>query len=182
MTLWPSLPGRTEARVAATRDVLVAATLEQTLAIVRQIELLEPLERKARTVAVRPSGPTDGSYTITGRIARLVPWLGAFSYAQHEAGWHSEDLHARADGWQVSGGFLVSRVDDRTTRVMHYEDYVLPPRLAPLRPLFAAYVWRSQVGEMRDLASLVHARVCPEEGREALPSRRETARLCNIEP
>lgn len=98
MRLRTALPGPEEARVAAVRDVLVYAPLEQTLAIVREIELLEPLERKARTVAVHPSGPTDGWYTITGRIARLVPWRGDFAYTQHEAGWHSEDLHARADG------------------------------------------------------------------------------------
>lgn len=169
MRLRPALPGPEQARVAAVRDVLVCAPLDQTLTIVRDIERLEPLERKARTVAVHPSGPTDGWYTITGRIARLVPWRGDFSYTQHEAGWHSEDLLARADGWQVSGGFLVSRVDDRTTRVTHYEDYVLPPRLARLRPLFAVYVRRSQVGEMRDLASLVHAHLRPGNGREALP-------------
>ncbi len=137
--------------------MLVAAPLPQTLAIVREIELLEPLERKARTVTVHPATPEAGWYSVTGRIARLVLWRGDFSYVQHDAGWHSEDLDVRRDGWRVSGGFLVSRVDDRITRVTHYEDYVLPPSLARLRPLFAAYVRRSQVGEMRDLATLVHA-------------------------
>jgi len=35
---------------------------------------------------------------------------------------------------------------------------VLPARLAWLRPLLSLYIRRSQVGEMRDLAALVHAR------------------------
>lgn len=153
------LPGRVdEARVSAVRDVLVSAPLADALAIVRDIELLEPLERKASTIAVHPQGPDSGWYALTGRLARLVPWSGEFSYQQHESGWHSEDLAAREDGWQISGGFLVSRVDDRTTRVTHYEDYVLPPRLARLRPLLSLYIRRSQVGEMRDLAALVHSR------------------------
>lgn len=41
--------------MSASRDVLVAAPLPQALAIVREIELLEPLERKARTVTVHPA-------------------------------------------------------------------------------------------------------------------------------
>ena len=32
---------------------------------------------------------------------------------------------------RISGGFLVSRIDDTTCRVTHYEDDTLPPRLAP---------------------------------------------------
>ena len=42
-------------------------------------------------------------------------WEGDFSYVQHAHGWHSEDLRPRADGWRISGGFLVSRIDDRFT-------------------------------------------------------------------
>ncbi len=83
------LPGRSDARIAAARDVLVAAPLERTLALVRDIELLEPLERKARSVAVHPQGPDSGWYEITGSLARLVPWTGEFFYTQHESGWHS---------------------------------------------------------------------------------------------
>ncbi len=37
----------------------------------------------------------------------------------------------------------------------HYEDYSVPVRWRRLRPLLAAYMRRSQVGEMRDLAALV---------------------------
>lgn len=144
-------------RVSAVRDIVVARPLEPTLAMVRDIELLEPLERKARSVEVHPQGPGDGWYRITGRLARLVPWTGDFSYHQHDSGWHSEVLGERADGWQISGGFLVSRVDAGRTRVVHYEDYVLPPRLARLAPLLRLYMRRSQVGEMRDLARLLEA-------------------------
>ena len=85
----------------------------------------------------------------------MLPWEGRFSYDQHDNGWHSEDLSPRRDGWRISGGFLVSRIDDATCRVTHYEDYSVPVRWRRLRPLLAAYMRRSQVGEMRDLAVLV---------------------------
>lgn len=145
------------ARVSAVRDVVIPQPVEAVLPLVRDIELLEPLERKARAVSVHPIDDQHGWYHIDGLLFGRTPWQGDFSYQQHECGWHSEDLHPRDDGWSISGGFLVSRVDDASCRVTHYEDYVLPDRLARLRPLFSAYMKRSQVGEMRDLARLLAA-------------------------
>lgn len=142
-------------RVSAVRNVVIELPADQVLEVVRDIALLEPLERKARHVEIYPETATSGAYRIVGRLFRVLPWEGRFSYDQHESGWHSEDLRPRRDGWRISGGFLVSRIDDATCRVTHYEDYSVPVRWRRLRPLLAAYMWRSQVGEMRDLAVLV---------------------------
>jgi len=149
-------------RISAVRDVVVPLPSEDVLTVVRDIELLEPLERKARQVDVHPTGPGRGWYHIVGKLFRVKSWEGDFSYEQHENGWHSEDLHPRVDGWRISGGFLVSRIDNTTCRVTHYEDYTVPHRLRrlrPLRPLLAAYMRRSQVGEMRDLRTLLERTV-----------------------
>ena len=142
-------------RISAVRDVVIALPSAEVLAVVRDIALLEPLERKARHVEIHPTGPDRGWYRIVGKLFGVKAWDGDFSYVQHENGWHSEDLRPRDDGWRISGGFLVSRVDETTCRVTHYEDYSLPARLRRLRPVLAAYMRRSQVGEMRDLAALV---------------------------
>ncbi len=142
-------------RISAVRDVVIPLPCEQVLAVVRNIELLEKVERKARHATVHPTGPDVGWYRVVGKLFRLKSWVGDFTYEQHAHGWHSEDLHPRPDGWGVSGGFLVSRVDATNSRVTHYEDYIIPNRLRPLRLLLCLYMRRSQVGEMRDLASLV---------------------------
>lgn len=142
-------------RVSAVRDVVLPHSSQQVLAVIRDIELLEPLERKARSVEVHPVDGAHGSYRIVGKLFRVRAWEGEFSYEQHPSGWHSEDLHPRTDGWRISGGFLVSRIDDATCRVTHYEDYSLPERLRRWRPMLAWYMRRSQVGEMRDLIALV---------------------------
>lgn len=146
---------RDAVRVSAVRDIVLPYSSDKVLVVLRDIELLEPLERKARSVEVHPVDASHGWYRIVGKLFRVRAWEGDFSYEQHESGWHSEDLHPRLDGWRISGGFLVSRVDDSTCRVTHYEDYLLPPRLHRWRAVFSLYMRRSQVGEMRDLAELV---------------------------
>ena len=145
----------TPMRVSAVRDIILPHSSQEVLAIIRDIELLEPLERKARSVEVHPVDDTHGSYRIVGKLFRVRAWEGEFSYEQHPSGWHSEDLHLRPDGWRISGGFLVSRIDDSTCRVTHYEDYSLPNSLRRWRPLLSWYMRRSQIGEMRDLTVLV---------------------------
>ncbi len=96
-------------RVSAVRDVVIELPTAQVLEVVRDIALLEPLERKARHVEIYPETATSGAYRIVGKLFRVLPWEGRFSYDQHESGWHSEDLSPRSDGWRISGGFLVSR-------------------------------------------------------------------------
>ncbi|GAC1595603.1 MAG: hypothetical protein NVS3B21_18790 [Acidimicrobiales bacterium] len=142
-------------RVSAVRDVVVPLPFDEVLASIRDIELLEPLERKARHVEIHPTSPDAGWSRSVGTLFRVKAWEGNFRYQQHGNGWHSEDLAEREDGWRISGGFLVSRIDDVTCRVTHYEDYLVPPRLRPLRVLLNLYMRRSQIGEMRDLGALL---------------------------
>ena len=123
------MKGTSFPRVSAVRSVVIDRPMQQTLELVRDIELLEPLERKARAVEVHPDSSTSGWYRIHGRLMRLVPWTGDFSFAQSQNGWHSADLHRRSDGWRISGGFVVTPVDQDSCRVTHYEDYVPPGRL-----------------------------------------------------
>jgi len=141
--------------VSAVRDVVLPHSSQQVLAVIRDIELLEPLERKARSVEVHPVDDTHGWYQIVGKLFRVRAWEGDFSYEQHPFGVALRGLHPRTDGWRISGGFLVSRIDDATCRVTHYEDYSLPERMRRWRPLLAWYMRRSQIGEMRDLSVLV---------------------------
>lgn len=72
---------------------------------------------------------------------------------------HSADLHPREDGWRISGGFVVTPIDEHGCRVTHYEDDVPPGHLRWLRAFLVAYLRRSQVGEMRDLKQLVESRL-----------------------
>jgi uncharacterized membrane protein len=155
-----SVSERRRARhVSAVRSVVIERPMEQTLELVRDIELLEPLERKARSVEVHPQGPGHGWYRIHGRLASIVPWTGDFSFTHSDCGWHSADLHPREDGWRISGGFVVTPIDEHSCRVTHYEDYGVPDHLRWLyRPLIA-YMRLSQVGEMRDLKRLVESRL-----------------------
>lgn len=143
------------AHVGAVRSVLVRRSAERTLEIVRDIELLEPLERKARSVEVHPETDLTGWYRIVGRLARVVPWEGVFSFRQHDVGWHSTDLVRRPDGWQICGGFVVTPINEQLCRVIHYEDYELPERMTWMRWPLRFYMRASQVGELRDLVRLI---------------------------
>ena len=155
------LPG---VRISAVRDVVIPRPLPEVLTVIRDIGLLEPLERKARHVEIHRTTPDAGWYHIVGKLFRVKPWEGNFRYEQHSNGWHSEDLSEREDGWRISGGFLVSRIDDATSRVTHYEDYTVPERLRHFRTLLKIYMRRSQIGEMRDLSALVQRTVAASAG------------------
>lgn len=150
---------RSDNAISAVRDVVVHRPLAETLALVRDITLLEPFERKVEHAVVRPIDEFSGTYHIEGKVMGVYRWDGEFSYEQHAAGWHSEQIGVRDDGWQISGGFLVSRVDDQRTRITHYEDYTLPAGLRLFRRVFEMYMRMSQRGEMRDLKQLVEQTV-----------------------
>lgn len=115
------------------RSVVIDRPMDQTLELVRDIELLEPLERKARAVEVHPEDSRSGWYRIHGRLVGIFAWAGDFSFSHSENGWHSADLHPREDGWRISGGFVVTPIDEQSCRVTHYEDYV-PPRAPAAAP------------------------------------------------
>jgi len=73
-------------RVSAVRDVVLPHSSQEVLAVIRDIELLEPLERKARSVEVHPVDDTHGWYHIVGKLFRVRAWEGEFSYEQHPSG------------------------------------------------------------------------------------------------
>lgn len=141
----------------AVRSVYIHRSAEATLGVVRDINLLGPLERKVEEVEVHPEDAQGGWYHLRGRVARLVPWTGDFLYTQHDVGWHSWDRRERADGWRIDGGFVVTPIDDHMCRVTHYEDYGLPHRQRWLRWPLTAYMRLTQIGEMRDLVRTVEA-------------------------
>lgn len=115
---------------------------------------MEPLERKVDHAEVRPDTDTTGTYHVVGRLMGVFRSDGEFRYEQHANGWHSESLHPRTDGWRISGGFLVSRVDDQRSRITHCEDYVMPDKLRRFRRPMQTYMKFSQRSEMRGLKKL----------------------------
>ena len=53
-------------RISAVRDVVIPLGIDDVLAVVRDIALLEPLERKARSVQIYPLDAEHGWYRIVG--------------------------------------------------------------------------------------------------------------------
>jgi hypothetical protein len=161
----PQLRARTQPRtgwtgrlceVSAERSVDLPCPAEHALVHVWNIKNVEVCERKADRVTVTPETASTGRYVIRGRIFGVVPWDGQFRYVLHEAGFHSEDAVRRRGGLQVNGGFTV-QAHGTGSRVWHYERYLLPWPVAPLKPFVAAYVRWTQRREMRDLARLISA-------------------------
>jgi hypothetical protein len=63
----------------------------------------------------------------------------------------------------VNGGFT-AQPDGERTRIWHYERYLLPWPVAPLKPLVTAYVRWTQRREMRDFAALIERNQSPAAG------------------
>jgi len=139
---------------SAERVAVVDRTLQQVLPHLWDIKNVEYCERKADDVQVSAEQSWTGRYVIRGRIFGVVPWQGLFRYVLHERGFHSQDAVARRGGLRVNGGFTAEPDGDRT-RIWHYERYLLPWPVAPLKPLVTAYVRWTQRREMRDLAALI---------------------------
>lgn len=139
---------------SAERELLLGCSVEQALPRIWRIENVERCERKADKVTVTPETSWTGTYVIRGKTFGAVPWQGTFRYLLHERGFHSEDAVRRRGGLHVNGGFTVEPHADGC-RIWHYERYLLPWLVAPLKPLVTAYVRRTQRGEMRDLRRLI---------------------------
>jgi len=139
---------------SAERVAVVDRPLEQVLPHLWDIKNVEYCERKADDVQVSAEQSWTGRYVIRGRIFGVVPWQGLFQYVLHDRGFHSQDAVARRGGLRVNGGFTAEPDGDRT-RIWHYERYLLPWPVVPLKPLVTAYVRWTQRREMRDLAALI---------------------------
>jgi hypothetical protein len=139
---------------SAERTVVVDRPVEDVLPHLWEIKNVEYCERKADEVTVTPEEPWTGRYVIRGRIFGVLPWTEEFRYLLHETGFHSEDTRHCPGALRINGGFT-AEPHGSGSRIWHYERYLLPWPLAPLKPLVTAYVRWTQRREMRDLISLI---------------------------
>jgi Polyketide cyclase / dehydrase and lipid transport len=142
-------------RVAVTREIEVPSPPAAAVAAVQDIKSIELTEKKADHVDVSP-GDGRGTYRVRGRFAGL-PWKGEFAYQLNDQGFHSVNTDAMSANEVISGGFRVEPTGDGRCVVVHYESYVLPRWLVPLKPLIRAYLGWSMRAELEDLRALILA-------------------------
>jgi hypothetical protein len=126
---------------------------EEAVAAIREIKNIERTEVKADAVAVSPDTALSGTYKVRGRFAG-VPWRGEFAYFLNEAGFHSRNAGIPAEEATIEGGFVVTPLAGGCT-VIHYEQYLLPRWLVPLKQLVGLYLRWSMSRELRDLERLI---------------------------
>lgn len=141
-------------RVTAVEALELPCPPATALPAVWDIKNVERCEVKADAVTVHPRTDRDGSYDVRGRFAG-IPWGGRFDYQLTPTGFHSRDADVPPEQATVEGGFVVTPLGRDGCTVIHYEQYVLAPWLAPLRPLVRAYLHLSMKRELRDLRRLV---------------------------
>jgi hypothetical protein len=126
---------------------------QDAVAAIWEIKNIEVTEVKADTVVVSPETSRSGTYRVRGRFAG-VPWRGKFAYALNDAGFHSRNAGMPAEYATIEGGFVVTPLAGGCT-VIHYEQYVLPRWLAPLKHVLRLYLRWSMARELRDLERLI---------------------------
>jgi hypothetical protein len=137
--------------VVSARDI--PCRRETALAAVWNIKNIEKTEVKADGVEVAPRGATHGTYKVHGHFAG-VPWRGEFAYELNDTGFHSRNAGVDPDRATIEGGFAVTPTAGGCT-VIHYEQYVLPRRVRPLRFFIIMYLRWSMRRELRELERLV---------------------------
>lgn len=154
---WRDDPPPKKSRLAGEVEVIRARHIRAPAWAVRQvvqnIASIHLSERKADVVEVIPFDDRRGHYRVAGRMARLFRWTGEFDYVLSDAGFHSTGT-GRGRGRssiQVSGGFLVEDDGGNECRVVHYENYLLPPWAAAVKLVWCAYIARSMRAELRDV-------------------------------
>jgi hypothetical protein len=145
-------------QVEAVRTILVRAPADVVVAVVNDIASIHRTERKADTCEFLLETDTTGTYRITGHVARIVPWRATFRYQLSPHGFHSESTAPVGRGWEVSGGFAVEPLDAQTSRIVHYERYLLPPAVRWIKPMLFLYIHASMRPELRDLARRAEGR------------------------
>ena len=60
--------------VLAVRTIRVPCAKSHAVAVLHDTGGLATYEQKCRVVDARPRGARTGQYSVTGRIARLIPW------------------------------------------------------------------------------------------------------------
>jgi hypothetical protein len=144
--------------VEAVRTTVARASADVAVAVVNDIASIHLTERKADTCEFLPETATTGTYRITGHVARVVPWRATFRYERTSGGFHSESTAPVGRGWEISGGFVVEAIDEHTSRILHYERYVMPRSMRWIKPLVFLYMHASMRPELRDLARRAEVR------------------------
>lgn len=157
--------------VLAVRTIRIPCDKSDAVAVVQDMGMLTTYEQKARVVDAQPASSRAGRYSVTGRIAGLLPWRGVFSYLLHGDGFHSADSTARPDGWRASGGFVVRDLPSGECVVVHYESYDLPRWARPGRRLLGAYMRYSQRRELRIIHDLALVRSAEARARREFELR-----------
>jgi hypothetical protein len=140
-------------RLTSVRAAELRCPREVALAAIWEIRNIERTEVKADAVEVSPLSNDHGTYAVRGRFAG-VPWRGEFAYELNDAGFHSRNNDVPPNEATIEGGFVVTPTADGCT-VIHYEQYVIPPWLTPLKPLIRAYLQWSMRRELADLRDLI---------------------------
>jgi hypothetical protein len=130
---------------------------EAALALVWDIKTIEVSELKADKVEVHMETDRKGTYDVWGHFAG-VPWQNTFAFELNDRGFHSQEVHPAADGPYISGGFVVQETGPQKCKLLHYEDYKLPWRFVPLKPLIFLYLKWSMGKELRTMREMISKR------------------------
>lgn len=150
--------------VLAVRTLRIPCAKADAVAVLHDLTTLARYEQKARRVAVEPAGDQVGWFSLSGRLAGLLPWRGRFCYVMDGDGYHSV-ADKRWDGWRITGGFVVRERGPAECEVIHYERFDLPRWAQPLRRLLTAYMRRSQYQELREIHDLALLRATESSAR-----------------
>jgi len=145
---------KTRRHLTATAAIVLPCPPEQALPAIWDIQNIERCEVKADRVDVHPTDAHAGSYDVRGRFAG-VPWRGRFEYELDARGFHSRTADVPRNEATVEGGFVLTPLGEDQSTVIHYEQYVLVPWLAPLSGLVRAYLRWSMHRELRTLRTLI---------------------------
>jgi len=144
-------------RITALAALELPCPSEVALPAIWDIQSIERTEIKADRVRVHPTSARTGSYDVRGRFAG-VPWTGRFEYQLDDRGFHSRTADVPRGEATVEGGFVLTPLGEDHSTVIHYEQYVLVPWLAPFAALVRGYLRWSMRRELRDLRSLILSR------------------------
>ena len=144
----------------------LACSKEAALAVVWDIKTIEISELKADKVEVHMETDRKGTYEVWGHFAG-VPWKNTFAFALNDQGFHSHEVNPPAGGPLISGGFVVQETGPQKCKIFHYEDYKLPWRYVPLKPLIFLYLKWSMWKELRTMRDLIFKRAAAGQAVQA---------------
>ncbi len=147
--------------IYAERTIELDCNQQAALPFIWDIKNIEYCEVKADKVQVTKETETTGKYRVDGHFAGVrglfpgIPWHRRFEYRLHPTGFHSKEAELPVSVLDIQGGFVVEPINDARCKIIHYEQYTLPPIFVPLKPLIVWYLLWSQGRELRDLQSMI---------------------------